>query len=112
MTFYIPQYKAFCGAEVVSPHPAQPSTPLRGAGRPRRAGSGSGYIDEAITLFGQGRRGVFRQPPLAGMGQERINSFLKSQRDTYKFIHDQTPAPQRRLHAEGKSPPNSSCPPR
>lgn len=88
MTFYIPQYKAFCGAEVVS-HTLHNLYTLRGA-KVRDALKWSGYIDEAITLFGQDAEVYFGSHHWPVWGKERINSFLKSQRDTYKFIHDQT----------------------
>ena len=88
MTFYIPQYKAFCGAEVVS-HTMHNLYTLRGA-KVRDALKWSGYIDEAIGLFGQDAEVYFASHHWPIWGKERINSFLKSQRDTYKFIHDQT----------------------
>ena len=88
MTFYIPQYKAFCGAEVVST-PCTTSTPARGA-KVRDALEVEGYIDEAITPPGQDAEVYFGSHHWPVWGKERINSFLKSQRDTYKFIHDQT----------------------
>jgi len=88
MTFYIPQYKAFCGAEVVS-HTMHNLYTLRGA-KVRDALKWSDYIDEAIGLFGQDAEVYFGSHHWPVWGKERINSFLKSQRDTYKFIHDQT----------------------
>jgi len=62
---------------------------LRGA-KVRDALKWSGYIDEAIGLFGQQADVYFGSHHWPIWGKERINSFLKSQRDTYKFIHDQT----------------------
>ena len=49
----------------------------------------SGYIDEAINLFGEAEIffGVHHWPI---WGNERIVDFLKKQRDVYKYIHDQT----------------------
>ncbi|MBF7729504.1 alkyl/aryl-sulfatase [Pseudomonas sp. N040] len=88
MTFYIPQYKAFCGAEVVS-HTLHNLYTLRGA-KVRDALKWSGYIDEAINLFGNDSEVYFASHHWPIWGQERIHDFLKSQRDTYKFIHDQT----------------------
>ena len=88
MTFYIPQYKAFCGAEVVS-HTMHNLYTLRGA-KVRDALKWSDYIDQAIGLFGHDAEVYFGSHHWPIWGKERINSFLKSQRDTYKFIHDQT----------------------
>ena len=88
MTFYIPQYKAFCGAEVVS-HTMHNLYTLRGA-KVRDALKWSDYIDQAIGLFGADAEVYFGSHHWPIWGKQRINSFLKSQRDTYKFIHDQT----------------------
>jgi alkyl sulfatase BDS1-like metallo-beta-lactamase superfamily hydrolase len=88
MTFYIPQYKAFCGAEVVS-HTMHNLYTLRGA-KVRDALKWSDYIDQAIGLFGADSEVYFGSHHWPIWGKQRINSFLKSQRDTYKFIHDQT----------------------
>ena len=88
LTFYMPQYKAFCGAEVVS-HTMHNLYTLRGA-KVRDALKWSDYIDEAIGLFGKDAEVYFGSHHWPIWGKERINSFLKSQRDTYKFIHDQT----------------------
>ena len=88
MTFYIPQLKAFGGAEVVS-HTLHNLYTLRGA-KVRDALKWSGYIDEAITLFGQEAEVYFGSHHWPIWGKERINDFLKSQRDSYKYIHDQT----------------------
>lgn len=88
MTFYIPQFKAFGGAEVVS-HNLHNLYTLRGA-KVRDALKWSGYIDEAITLFGQEAEVYFGSHHWPIWGNARINDFLKSQRDSYKYIHDQT----------------------
>ena len=98
MTFYIPQLKAFGGAEVVS-HTLHNLYTLRGA-KVRDALKWSGYIDEAITLFGQEAEVYFGSHHWPIWGKQRINDFLKSQRDSYKYIHDQT----LRQIAAGKGP--------
>ena len=66
LTFYLPELKAFCGAEIVS-HTLHNLYTLRGA-KVRDALKWSGYIDEAIRLFGDAEV-VLRQPPLAAVGQ-------------------------------------------
>lgn len=85
--FYLPQWKAFCGAELVS-HTQHNLYTLRGA-KVRDALRWSGYIDtarvrfaEADTFFGSHHWPVW--------GQSTIQTFLAGQRDTYRYIHDQT----------------------
>jgi alkyl sulfatase BDS1-like metallo-beta-lactamase superfamily hydrolase len=62
LTFYLPSKKAFCGAEVMSRNMHNVYTP-RGA-KVRDALAWSGFIDEALEMFGR--------------------------QSDYKFIHDQT----------------------
>jgi alkyl sulfatase BDS1-like metallo-beta-lactamase superfamily hydrolase len=87
LTFYLPQKKAFCGAELVS-HNMHNLYTLRGA-KIRDALRWSGYIDEAIHLFWNVDVyfGCHHWPI---WGNERIIDFLKKQRDLYRYIHDQT----------------------
>lgn len=86
-TFYLPQYRAFCGAEVMSRHMHNLYTP-RGA-KVRDAMKWSAYIEEARRLFADADI-YFGSHHWPIWGQENIQTFLKQQRDTYKFIHDQT----------------------
>jgi linear primary-alkylsulfatase len=87
LTFYLPDFKTFCGAEIAS-HCLHNLYTLRGT-KVRDALKWSGYIDEAIDLFGEANIffGVHHWPI---WGNERIIDFLKKQRDVYKYIHDQT----------------------
>ncbi|MFO8112477.1 MAG: alkyl sulfatase dimerization domain-containing protein [Desulfosalsimonadaceae bacterium] len=87
ITFYLPDMKAWCGAEIVSRNMHNLYT-LRGA-KVRDALKWSGYIDEAIHLFGDAEVyfGCHHWPI---WGNEDILDFLKKQRDLYKYIHDQT----------------------
>ncbi|MFE8073371.1 alkyl sulfatase dimerization domain-containing protein [Marinobacteraceae bacterium S3BR75-40.1] len=87
-TFYLPDLRAFCGAEVVSHNLHNVYTP-RGA-QVRDALKWSGYIDEAIGLFGDRAEVLFTSHHWPTWGQDAIVTFLKEQRDTYKYIHDQT----------------------
>ena len=64
-TFYLPEHKAFCGAELVSNN-----------------------MHNLYTLRGAKVRDARIWRPL--WGKENINEFLIKQRDTYKFIHDQS----------------------
>ncbi|MEK6788707.1 MAG: alkyl sulfatase dimerization domain-containing protein [Pseudomonadota bacterium] len=87
MTFYLPELKAFCGAELAS-HTLHNLYTLRGA-KVRDALKWSGYLDEALNLFGDAEVYVgSHQWPV--WGKERVQALLESQRDTFKFIHDQT----------------------
>jgi alkyl sulfatase BDS1-like metallo-beta-lactamase superfamily hydrolase len=87
LTFYLPDARAFCGAEVVT-HNLHNLYTLRGA-KVRDALRWSGYIDEAIGLFGEAEV-VFASHHWPVWGNERVVAFLKQQRDLYRYIHDQT----------------------
>jgi len=86
-TFYLPDHRAFCGAEVVS-HNMHNLYTLRGA-KVRDALKWSGYIDEIIELFGEAEV-YFGSHHWPIWGNARIIEFLEKQRDMYKYIHDQT----------------------
>ncbi len=87
LTFYLPEKKAFCGAEVVSRNMHNLYT-LRGA-KVRDARKWSGYIDEAINLFPD-TQVYFASHHWPLWGNADIIDFLKKQRDGYRYIHDQT----------------------
>jgi len=87
LTFYLPGRKAFCGAEVVS-HNLHNLYTLRGA-KVRDARMWSDYIDEAIHLFPDAEV-YFGSHHWPLWGNDRIIDFLKKQRDSYAYIHDQT----------------------
>ncbi|MFC3680441.1 alkyl/aryl-sulfatase [Bacterioplanoides pacificum] len=87
MTFYLPQHKAFCGAELVSRNMHNLYT-LRGA-KVRDARKWSAYIDQARELFADADT-YFASHHWPIWGQQQIQAFLSGQRDTYKYIHDQT----------------------
>jgi len=87
LTFYLPHVKAFNGAEVTS-HNLHNLYTLRGA-KVRDATLWSHYIDESIELFGEAEVYLASHHwPI--WGNQQIIDFLKVQRDTYKYIHDQT----------------------
>jgi alkyl sulfatase BDS1-like metallo-beta-lactamase superfamily hydrolase len=87
LAFYLPDKRAYCGAEIVSRTQHNLYT-LRGA-KIRDALSWSNSIDDAIRLFADAEIyfGCHHWPV---WGQSRVRDFLKKQRDTYKYIHDQT----------------------
>jgi len=97
LTFYLPEFKAYSGAEVTSRNLHNLYT-LRGA-KVRDGLKWSNYIDEAIDLFGDAEVYLASHHwPL--WGKQRISEFMKVQRDTYKYIHDQTV----RMFNEGLTP--------
>jgi len=87
LTFYLPDLKAWCGAEIVS-HTMHNLYTLRGA-KVRDALKWSGYIDEAIGRFGD-MEVVFASHNWPVWGNGRAIDYLEAQRDTYRYIHDQT----------------------
>lgn len=86
-TFYLPEHKAFCGAELVSRNMHNLYT-LRGA-KVRDARIWSRFIDGARTRFADAEV-YFGSHHWPLWGQDNIQDFLGKQRDTYKFIHDQS----------------------
>ncbi|NJD31619.1 MAG: MBL fold metallo-hydrolase [Gammaproteobacteria bacterium] len=97
LTFYLPDLKAWCGAEIVT-HTLHNLYTLRGA-KVRNAVKWSGYIDDALHRFGD-MEVVFASHHWPMWGNARILDYLKAQRDTYLYIHDQT----LRLANEGYTP--------
>jgi len=88
MTVFFPQFRAFDAAELACPTMHNILTP-RGA-QVRDANAWARYINEAIDLYGDKIDVVFGQHNWPKWGNERAVTFLKEQRDLYKFIHDQT----------------------
>ncbi len=97
LTFYLPEKKAFCGAEVLSRNMHNLYT-LRGA-RVRDARKWSHYINEALTLFPD-TEVYFASHHWPMWGNADIIDFIKKQRDGYRYIHDQT----LRLASQGYTP--------
>ncbi len=97
LAFYLPAQKAYCGAEIVN-HTMHNLYTLRGA-KVRDSLKWSGYIDDAIERFPDVEL-VFTSHTWPTFGHERAVAFLKGQRDTYRYIHDQT----LRLANEGATP--------
>ena len=87
LTFYLPDAKVWCGAEVVS-HTLHNLYTLRGA-KVRDALRWSGYVDEALELFGDAEA-VFASHHWPVWGKDRVRTYLKQQRDQYRYLHDQT----------------------
>lgn len=88
MMFYFPQFKAFCQAEDIS-HTLHNLYTLRGA-KVRNGQKWSEYIDLAIQKWGGDVEVSFGSHHWPTWGKDTINAYWKSQRDLYRFIHDQT----------------------
>ncbi len=86
--FYIPQYKAFCQAEEINRNQHNLLTP-RGA-QIRNGLIWSKHIDETITRFGADIEVSFGSHHWPTWGNAQILDFYEKQRDTYRYIHDQT----------------------
>lgn len=86
-TFYLPDFKAFCGAEMVSRTMHNLYT-LRGA-KVRDGLLWSNYIQQSMDLFDEAET-YFGSHHWPIQGRQRIKKFMTEQRDTYKFIHDQS----------------------
>ncbi len=97
LTFYLPEKKAWCGAEIVS-HTMHNLYTLRGA-KVRNAAKWAGYIDDATRRFAD-MEVVFASHHWPVWGNARAIDYLEAQRDTYRYIHDQT----LRLANEGYTP--------
>jgi len=97
LTFSLPQLGAYCGAEVTT-HTLHNLYTLRGA-KVRDALKWSEYIDEIIGLSANDDV-YFASHHWPMWGRGRIKTYLEQQRDTYKYIHDQTV----RLFNEGYTP--------
>ncbi len=87
LVFYLPEHKAFAGAEIVSKTMHNLYT-LRGA-KVRDATQWSGFIEQTREQFNAAEL-YFGSHHWPVWGQENIQSFMAVQRDTYKYIHDQT----------------------
>ena len=86
-TFALPDLNVFCGAELMS-HTLHNLYTLRGA-KVRDAAKWSAYLDASLAQVG-GAQVVFNQHHWPVWGVENIQAFIRTQRDIYKYIHDQT----------------------
>ncbi len=87
MAFYLPEHRAYCGAEIVS-HTMHNLYTLRGA-KVRDALKWSSYIDEALTAFADAEV-VFASHHWPVWTREHVRAYLGRQRDVYRYLHDQT----------------------
>jgi len=87
MHIWIPELAALTCAENAN-HALHNIQTLRGA-RTRDARNFARYLDETLERWGEDAKVHFGPHTWPIWGNDRIVSFLESQRDTYKFIHDQ-----------------------
>jgi alkyl sulfatase BDS1-like metallo-beta-lactamase superfamily hydrolase len=88
MLLYFPQFKALCAAEDAT-HTLHNLYTLRGA-KVREASLWWHALDETLDLFAERTEVVFAQHHWPVWGKDRVAAFLKTQRDGYKYLHDQT----------------------
>ena len=85
--FYFPQKKALCMSEIAT-HTLHNCYTLRGA-EVRNALKWSKYLQEASVLFGDAEV-LFASHHWPTWGNREVLDFLASQRDLYRYIHDET----------------------
>ena len=86
-TFYLPDFKAYCGAELMG-HTLHNLYTLRGA-KVRDASKWAAVLNDSLRYV-QNSDVVFNQHHWPVWGAANIQDFIAKQRDAYQFIHDQT----------------------
>ena len=86
--FYLPDFNALCTAEVATATFHNALT-LRGA-KVRDLLEWSRVIDYVLTEYGGRSDVVFASHHWPTFGQENVETFLRGQRDIYRYTHDQT----------------------
>lgn len=88
MNFYLPAKRAVFMAENAN-LTMHNLLPARGA-LVRNAKGWADYLTEAIRLFAGRSDVMFAAHGIPRFGQQEITAFLRSHRDAYKYLHDQT----------------------
>jgi len=88
LNFYLPQFKALCLAENANATMHNVLTP-RGA-LVRDSKRWADYLTEALRLYGGKSEIMFTSHAWPRFGAERVDDFVASHRDAYKYLHDQT----------------------
>lgn len=88
MIMFYPRHKVLNMAEITTQN-MHNLLPMRGA-LVRDALSWSKYIGGALQRYGSKSDVLIAQHNWPVWGSERVQAFLRVQRDTYKFVHDQT----------------------
>ncbi|MGB0777539.1 MAG: alkyl/aryl-sulfatase [Flavobacteriaceae bacterium] len=88
MMWYLPKYKLINTAEDAV-HTMHNLYTLRGA-KTRDASVWPKYLNQVLQSFGSEAEVAAGMHHWPVWGNERVNGHIKSQRDTYKYMHDQT----------------------
>jgi len=88
MNVFIPDERALCMAENCTANQHNVYT-LRGA-QVRDALMWSKYIDQSLDLYAHQSDVLFASHHWPRWGQDDLTEYLASQRDAYRFVHDQT----------------------
>ncbi len=88
MHFFVAKYKLLCLAENAT-HNFHNLLPFRGS-QVRDAAAWSGYLSEALTMWGGKAEALVGQHHWPVWDAPRVASYIKEQRDLYKYVHDQT----------------------
>ncbi|CAG8335810.1 unnamed protein product [Penicillium salamii] len=88
INLFFPGFRAFCVPETAT-NCMHNIVTLRGA-QVRDAKAWSGYLDEAIVLFGGESDVLFGSHNWPTWGREELIRRLEEQRDLYGYLHDQT----------------------
>lgn len=88
LNVYLVPQKTFLSAEMSTCSLHNILTP-RGA-KVRDTHAWAGYLDEALRLYGQRSDIVISSHCWPRFGQSEVTSMLASQRDNYRYLHDQT----------------------
>jgi len=88
MMFHFPDLRTLCAAENCTSVMHNLYT-LRGA-QVRDALAWSKYINESLRLFGDSTDVVFASHNWPRIGSDDVREYLRTQRDTYRYLHDQT----------------------
>ncbi|MFQ2110642.1 alkyl/aryl-sulfatase [Aeromonas rivipollensis] len=88
MLWYIEEKKAISAAEDAT-HTLHNTYSLRGA-KIREPLPWSKYLNQALTMWGDKAEVIFAQHHWPTWGNEEVTTLLKSQRDLYRYINDET----------------------
>jgi alkyl sulfatase BDS1-like metallo-beta-lactamase superfamily hydrolase len=88
MNIFVPDERALCMAENCTANQHNVYT-LRGA-QVRDALSWSKYIDQSLALYADHCDVLFASHHWPRWGREDLSEYLASQRDAYRYVHDQT----------------------
>jgi alkyl sulfatase BDS1-like metallo-beta-lactamase superfamily hydrolase len=88
MNIFVPDERALCMAENCTANQHNVYT-LRGA-QVRDALMWSKYIDQSLELYASESDVLFASHHWPRWGQDDLSAYLASQRDAYRYVHDQT----------------------